>query len=106
MLIKGSVPTPYTIVQHSFQLTFRKRKNGELLIVVYFTRLIFLVILRFSYRMKILPIVVPSYFNNKNTSFVIKFKPFPELIDILLLEQCETSGGYRHIELDGGENKC
>ena len=57
--------------------------------------LIFLVILRFSYRIKILPIVVPSYFNNKNTSFVIKFKPFPELTDILLLEQCETSGGYR-----------
>ena len=56
--------------------------------------------------MKILPIVVPSYFNNKNTSFVMKFKPFSELTDILLLEQSETSGGYRHIELDGGEFKC
>ena len=33
--------------------------------------LIFLVILRFSYRMKILPIVVPSYFINKNTPFVM-----------------------------------
>ena len=39
MLIKEPVPTPYTIVQHSFQLTFRKRKNGELLIAVYFTHL-------------------------------------------------------------------
>ena len=36
----------------------------------------------------------------------MKFKPFPELTDILLLEQCETSGEYRHIELDGGESKC
>ena len=26
----------------------------------------------------------------------IKFKPFPELTDILLREQCETSGGYWH----------
>ena len=26
MLIKGPVPTPYTIVQHSFRLTFRKRR--------------------------------------------------------------------------------
>ena len=26
MLIKGSVPAPYTIVQHSFRLTFRKRR--------------------------------------------------------------------------------
>ena len=25
MLIKGPVPTPYTVVQHSFRLTFRKR---------------------------------------------------------------------------------
>ena len=24
----------------------------------------------------------------------MKFKPFPELTDILLSEQCETSGGY------------
>ena len=27
---------------------------------------------------------------------MIKFKPFPELADILLREQCETSGGYWH----------
>ena len=26
----------------------------------------------------------------------MKFKPFPELTDILLREQCETSGGYRY----------
>ena len=26
----------------------------------------------------------------------MKFKPFPELIHILLREQCETSGGYWH----------
>ena len=26
MLIKGPVTTPYTIVQHSFRLTFRKRR--------------------------------------------------------------------------------
>ena len=26
MLIKGPIPTPNTIVQHSFRLTFRKRR--------------------------------------------------------------------------------
>ena len=26
----------------------------------------------------------------------MKFKLFPELTDILLREQCETFGGYRH----------
>ena len=39
---------------------------------------------------------VPSYFKSRNTSFVIKFKPFPELTDVLSPEQCETSGGYWH----------
>ena len=34
-----------------------------------------------------------SYFNNRTTSFLIKFKPFPELTNILLREQCKTSGG-------------
>ena len=33
---------------------------------------------------------------NRNTSFVSKVKPFPELSGILLPEQCETSGGYWH----------
>ena len=27
---------------------------------------------------------------------MIKFKPFPELANILLREQCETFGGYWH----------
>ena len=43
--------------------------------------------LRFSNRGKILLIVFSSYFNNRHTLFVSKFKPFPELTDILLPEQ-------------------
>ena len=31
MLIKGPVSTPYTFVQHSFRLTFRKGRMVELL---------------------------------------------------------------------------
>ena len=38
MLIRGPVPTPNTIVQHSFSADISQAKNGELLIV-YFTRL-------------------------------------------------------------------
>ena len=36
----------------------------------------------------------PSYSNNRFTSFVMKSKPFPELTDILLREQCETPGSW------------
>ena len=28
----------------------------------------------------------------RNTSLLMKFKPFPELTNIMLREQCETSG--------------
>ena len=71
MLIKGPVPTPYSIVQHSFRLTFRRRGMvHEHLIAVHFTRsrcthtpcLSTWLHLRFSYRMKILPIVVSIVF--------------------------------------------
>ena len=42
-----------------------------------------------------------SHFNNTNT-FVIKVKSFPEVTDILLPEQCKTSGGYWHkLKLEG-----
>ena len=34
MLIKGPVPTPYTIVPHSVRLTFLQAKNDELLTVL------------------------------------------------------------------------
>ena len=87
-----------------FSANILQAKNGKLLIVVCFTRLRCThtpclsawLHLRFSYRKKILSIVVSSYFSNWNTSFVMKFKPFPELTDILLCEQYETSGGYWH----------
>ena len=39
MLIRGPVPTPNTIIQHSFLADISQAKNGELLIVVYFMRL-------------------------------------------------------------------
>ena len=68
MLIKGPVSTPYTFFQHSFRLTFRKGRmvSSLLFIVVYFTHLRCTrtpclstwLHLRFSYRIKILPIVV------------------------------------------------
>ena len=32
----------------------------------------------------------------------MNFKPFPELADILLREQCETSDGYWHITSSKG----
>ena len=32
-LSKGPVPTPYTIVQHSFRLTFRKRRKVNFLLL-------------------------------------------------------------------------
>ena len=100
MLIRGPFPTPNTIVQHSFRLS--KAKNGELLIVAYFTRLrcthtpclSTLLHLRFSYRWKILSIVVPSYFDNRNISFVIKFKPFPALTDNTI-QQFQISKPYK-----------
>ena len=96
MLIKAPVPAPYTIFQHSFRLTFRKRVSQAY--CFYFKRLrgthtpclSTWLHLHFFYRMKIPPIAV----NNRNTSFVIKSNPFPELTDILLREQCETSSGY------------
>ena len=103
MLIKGPVPTRHTIVQHSFRLTFRKRRMVSFLLFI--SRAWDVLILHLfpldyicafliawkSYRFQF-----PSYFNNRNTSFLIKFKPFPELTDILLREQCETSSGYWH----------
>ena len=84
MLIKEPVFTPYTIVQHSFR---------EPLIVVYFTRLrctdtpCFSTWLHFhfSYRMKTLPIVVSIVLTDRNTSFVIKLKPFPDINDAISL---------------------
>ena len=33
MLTMGPVPTPYTIVQHSFQLTFRERRMENFLML-------------------------------------------------------------------------
>ena len=103
MLIKGPVPTRHTIVQHSFRLTFRKRRMVSSLLFIsraWDVLILHLFPLEYicafliawkSYRFQF-----PSYFNNRNTSFVIKFKPFPELTDILLCEQCETSSGYWH----------
>ena len=46
--------------------------------------------------MKILLAVVSIVFCYQMYIILIKFKPFPELTDILLRDQCETSGGYWH----------
>ena len=103
MLIRGPVPTPYTIVQHSFRLTFRKRRMVSslllfisrawdvLILLVYSTWLH----LPFSYRRKILSIVVPSYFENRNIAFAIKFKPFPALNDNNI-QQFQVSKPYKN----------
>ena len=68
MLIKRPVPTLYTIVQHSFQLTFRKRRMlimSSLLLFIsraWDVHLLFVFahdsISFFYYSMEILPIVV------------------------------------------------
>ena len=93
MLIKGPVPTPYTIVQHSFRVKFRMRRMvSSLRISLVFPHdyICTSLIVRKSYQLQ-----CPSYFDNRNTSFVIKFEPFAELTDILCV-QCETSSGYWH----------
>ena len=103
MLIKGPVPTPYTVVQHSFRLTFRKRsmvsslllfisRAWDVLVLLVFPHdyiCAFLIVLK-SYQLQF-----SSHFNNINTPFLMKFKPFSKL-PILLGKQCETSGGYWH----------
>ena len=82
-----------------FSADILRAKNGELLNVVYFTRLsctytpclsTFAPFLLYEN----LPIVFPSYFNYRNTSILINFQLLLELSDILLPEQCEISGGY------------
>ena len=101
-LIKESVPTPNTIVQRSFRLTFHKRRMVSflLLFISHAWDILILLIFPHDYNFAFLivwksyQLWVISYFNNRNTLFVMKFEPFPELTDILLREQCETSGGY------------
>ena len=44
--------------------------------------------------LKILSIVVPSYFDNRNISFVIKFKPFPALTNNTI-QQFQISKPYK-----------
>ena len=100
MLIKGPVTTPYTIVPHSVRLTFLQVKNDGLLTVLISRASDGLVLFVFPREYICTFLIVwksdqlqfPSYFNNRNTSFLMKFKPFPELTNILLPEHCETSG--------------
>ena len=48
------------------------------------------------------PVQRSTNWANKLTLFVMKLKPFPELTDILLREQRETSGGqWRKHKLEG-----
>ena len=99
-----SVPTPNTIVQHSSRLVFRKRRMASSLFLSISRARDVLTFLFFPHDYICAFLIVwksnqflfPSYFSNRTTSFVIKFKPFPELADILLREQCETSGGCWH----------
>ena len=72
MLIKGPVSPPYTIQHGStfFSADISQAKNGELLIIVYFTRLRYThtpclstyLYLRFSYRMKTQQIIASIVF--------------------------------------------
>ena len=102
-LIKGPVPTPYTI-KHSFRLTFRERRTVSSL-MLFISRawdvLILLVfphdyICAFLIIWKPYQLQFPSYLNNRNILFVIKVKLFPELTVILLPERCESSSRYWH----------
>ena len=91
-----------TIVQHSVRLTLCKRRMvsfvfflvSRALLCTHTPCLSTWLHLRFSYHMKILPIVVSIVSDNRNTSSVLKVKLFLELADVLFPEQCETSGGY------------
>ena len=87
-----------------FRLAFRKRRMASSLLL-FISRatdvLTFLVfphnyICTFLIVWKSNQFLFSSCFSNRTISFVIKFKPFPELTDILLREQCKTSGGYWH----------
>ena len=44
----------------------------------------------------VIPVQRSTNWANKLTSFEMRFKPFPELTDILLREHCKTSNGYWH----------
>ena len=87
-----------------FSAGISQAKNGKLLVVVYFTRYrcTYVPCLPHNYICTFLIVwksnqfLFPSCFSNRIISFVIKFKPFPELTDILLREQCKTSGGCWH----------
>ena len=96
MLIKGPVPTPYTIVQRSFRLTFRKRRMVRSL-------LLFISRLRCTHTPCLSIWLHSCFYYHNNCSFhrilitEIKCKPFPKLFhSILSSEQCETSCRYWH----------
>ena len=81
MLIKGACSHTEHDCSAFLLVDISQAKNGEFLTVVYFTRL----------RRNHIPCFPHDYictfliyFNNRNTSFVSKFAPFPELTDILL----------------------
>ena len=105
MLIKGACSlTPYTIVQHSFWLTFRKRRMVISLLLFISRAWDVIIFLVFPHDYIC---TFHIYFNKRNTSFVSKFAPFPELTDILLRKRCETSGRYWHKhELEGAMYYC
>ena len=102
-LIKGPVPTPYTI-KHSFRLTFRERRTVSSLMLFISRAWDVLILLVFPYDYICAFLIIwkpyqlqfPSYLNNRNIWFVIKVKLFPELTVILLPERCESSSGYWH----------
>ena len=103
MLIKGPIPTSDTIPPYFFRLTSRERRMVSL-ILLFISRAWDVLILLVFLHNYICSLIAwksnQSYFDNRNTTFVIKFTPFPVLTDILLREQCETSGGYWH-KLEG-----
>ena len=104
MLTSGSALCPVLSYSTLFQ-SMTARVISELYYnVVYFTRLrctytpclCTWLHLRFSYCIKILPVVVSIVFCYQKYIICDKVKSFPELTDILLRERCETLGGYKH----------
>ena len=78
---------PRKFAEMSLKFSFRSRICRKAGNFVKFRRQVFALLLHNTVKF-------PSYFSNRNTSFIKKIKPFSKLTDILLPELCKTSDGY------------
>ena len=104
MLIKGACSHTVHDCSAFLLVDISQAKNGEFLTVVISRAWDVIIFLVFPHDYICTFLI---YFNKRNTSFVSKFAPFPELTDILLRKRCETSGRYWHKhELEGAMYYC